>query len=149
MIVKLMFDVGGVLFVDALVVTGYMGDMELVFGCGQVVSGAVMLIGFVVGGFIVVKMSFGVLFFFCGAILVVMFVVVFVLMRDIGFMFVKGGCLLVEMCKIAAVSIEYGWCVLVVKWLMVEFLVMGGVGIYGFYALQLYLFELYDDFEVY
>jgi MFS family permease len=36
-----------------------------------------------------------------------------------------------------------------VKWLMVEALFTGGVGIYGFYALQPYLLELYGDPHAY
>ena len=36
-----------------------------------------------------------------------------------------------------------------VKWLMVESLFTGGVGIYGFYALQPYLLELYGDPHAY
>jgi MFS family permease len=47
--------------------------------------------------------------------------------------------------KIASNSIEYGWRVPAVKWLMVEALFTGGVGIYAFYALQPYLLELYGD----
>jgi MFS family permease len=51
--------------------------------------------------------------------------------------------------KIASASIEYGWRVPAVKWLMVESLFTGGVGIYGFYALQPYLLELYGDPNAY
>jgi MFS family permease len=51
--------------------------------------------------------------------------------------------------KIASASIEYGWRVPAVKWLMVEVLFTGGVGIYGFYALQPYLLELYGDPHAY
>jgi MFS family permease len=47
--------------------------------------------------------------------------------------------------KIASASIDYGWRVPAVKWLMVEALFTGGVGIYAFYALQPYLLELYGD----
>ena len=36
-----------------------------------------------------------------------------------------------------------------VKWLMVQALFTGGVGIYGFYALQPYLLELYGDPQAY
>ena len=80
-----------------------------------------------------------------GVVLIVMFVVAFRLMHDIGFTPEKGGRPLAEMRKIAADSIEYGWRVPAVKWLMVESLVTGGVGIYAFYALQPYLLELYGD----
>ena len=51
--------------------------------------------------------------------------------------------------RIAGASIEYGWRVPAVKWLMVESLVTGGVGIYAFYALQPYLLELWGDPDAY
>jgi MFS family permease len=51
--------------------------------------------------------------------------------------------------RIASASIEYGWRVPAVKWLMVQALFTGGVGIYGFYALQPYLLELYGDPHAY
>ena len=47
--------------------------------------------------------------------------------------------------RIASDSIEYGWRVPAVKWLMLASLFSGGVGIYAFYALQPYLLELYGD----
>jgi MFS family permease len=51
--------------------------------------------------------------------------------------------------KILTNSIDYGWRVPAVKWLMLESLFTGGVGIYGFYALQPYLLELYGDPHAY
>ena len=78
-----------------------------------------------------------------------MFVVAFRLMHDVGFTPEKGGRPLAEMRKIAANSIDYGWRVPAVKWLMVEALFTGGVGIYAFYALQPYLLELYGDPHAY
>ena len=62
-----------------------------------------------------------------GLILLVMFGVAFRLMRDVGFTPEKGGRPLVEMRKIASASIEHGWRVPAVKWLMVEALFIGGV----------------------
>jgi MFS family permease len=135
--------------VDALAATGYTGDMEPVFGRGQMVSGAAMLTGSVAGGFIAAQTSLGVPFVLRGVILGAMFVAAFVLMHDVGFTPVKGGRPLEEMRRIAAASIEYGWRVPAVKWLMVESLFTGGVGIYGFYALQPYLLELYGDPDAY
>jgi hypothetical protein len=67
----------------------------------------------------------------------------------IGFTPEKGGRPLAEMRKIASASIEHGWRVPAVKWLMVEALFIGGVGIYAFYALQPYLLELYGDPQAY
>jgi MFS family permease len=135
--------------VDALTATGFTGQLEAVFGRGQVVTGVGMLTGSVAGGFIAQQTSLGVPFVVRGAILVVMFALAFRLMHDVGFTPDKGGRPLAEMRKIASNSIEYGWRVPAVKWLMVEALFTGGVGIYGFYALQPYLLELYGDPEAY
>jgi MFS family permease len=131
--------------VDALTATGYTGGMESVFGRGQVVMGAAMLSGSVAGGFIARQTSLGVPFVLRGLILVVMFVLAFRLMHDVGFTPARGGRPLAEMRKVAAASIEHGWRVPAVRWLMVAALFTGGVGIYGFYALQPYLLELYGD----
>jgi MFS family permease len=135
--------------VDALTATGFTGELEAVFGRGQVVTGVGMLTGSVAGGFIAAQASLGTPFVIRGAILVVMFALAFKLMHDVGFTPDKGGQPLAEMRKIASNSIEYGWRVPAVKWLMVEALFTGGVGIYGFYALQPYLLELYGDPEAY
>jgi MFS family permease len=135
--------------VDALTATGYKGAMETVFGRGQMVTGVAMLTGSVAGGFIAEQASLGLPFVIRGVILALMFVLAFRLMHDVGFTPEKGGRPLAEMRKIAAASIDYGWRVPAVKWLMVESLFTGGVGIYGFYALQPYLLELYGDPEAY
>src|SRR5881275_1283466 len=93
--------------VDALTATGYTGELESVFGRGQVVTGVAMLTGSVAGGFIAAHSSLAAPFVLRGAILVVMFAVAFVLMHDVGFTPAKGGRPLVEMRKIAAASVQY------------------------------------------
>jgi MFS family permease len=135
--------------VDALAATGFTGEIETVFGRGQIVTGAGMLTGSVAGGFVAAQVSLGAPFVIRGVVLVAMFVVAFRMMHDVGFTPEKGGRPLAEMRNIAEASIEYGWRVPAVKWLMVEALFTGGVGIYGFYALQPYLLELYGDPEAY
>jgi MFS family permease len=135
--------------VDALTATGFSGQLESVFGRGQVVTGAAMLSGSVAGGFIADQVSLGAPFVVRGLVLVVMFAVAFRLMHDVGFAPRTGGRPLLEMRRIASASIDYGWRVPAVKWLMVESLFTGGVGIYGFYALQPYLLELYGDPQAY
>ncbi len=135
--------------VDALTATGFTGELETVFGRGQIVSGAAMLIGSVAGGFIARQTSLGVPFVLRGLVLIVMFGLAFRLMHDVGFTPEKGGRPLAEMRKIASNSIDFGWRVPAVKWLMVESLFTGGVGIYAFYALQPYLLELYGDPQAY
>ncbi len=135
--------------VDALTATGYTGEMESVFGRGQVVTGAAMLTGSVAGGFIAQQVGLGAPFVLRGLILIAMFVVAFRLMHDVGFTPERGGRWGAEIRKVAGASIQYGWRVPAVKWLMVEALFTGGVGFYAFYALQPYLLELYGDPEAY
>ena len=135
--------------VDALSATGFTGPVDSVFARGQIVMGVAMLTGSVAGGVIAQTTSLGVPFVVRGAILLVMFVAAFRLMHDVGFTPERGGGPLAEMRKITSASIDYGWRVPAVKWLMVEALVIGGVGIYAFYALQPYLLELWGDPEAY
>ena len=135
--------------VDALNATGFTGALETVFGRGQIVGGAAMLSGSLGGGLLAQQISLGFPFVLRAAILAIMFVVAFRLMHDIGFTPVRGGRPLPEMRRIASASVEYGWRVPAVKWLMVQGLVTGGIGIYGFYALQPYLLELYGDPHAY
>ena len=135
--------------VDALKATGFTGELETVFGRGQMVGGAAMLTGSLGGGLLAQQISLGFPFVLRAAILAVMFVVAFRLMHDVGFTPARGGRPVTEMRRIASASIEYGWRVPAVKWLMVQGLVSGGVGVYGFYALQPYLLDLYGDPHAY
>jgi MFS family permease len=135
--------------VDALTATGFTGELESVFARGQIVSGAAMLTGSVAGGFIAEQTSLGLPFVLRGAVLVVMFVLAFRVMHDIGFTPERRAAVLAEVRTIAGASIEYGWRVPAVKWVMVEALFIGGVGFYAFYALQPYLLELYGDPDAY
>jgi MFS family permease len=50
---------------------------------------------------------------------------------------------------LTSATIDHGWRVPAVKWLMVEGVFVGGVGIYAFYALQPYLLKLYGDPDAY
>jgi MFS family permease len=82
-------------------------------------------------------------------VLAVMFAVALALMRDLGFTPAPRGHPFAEMKSITADSIEYGWRVPQVRYLMLAAPFTGGVGIYVFYALQPYLLELYGDPEAY
>jgi MFS family permease len=136
--------------VDALTATGYEGSLEAVFGKGQIVGGLAMLAGSVAGGFLAAQVSLGFPFLVRSVVLALMFVVAFRLMYDIGFTRPEQRDRpLAEMRRIWSSSIEHGWRVPAVKWLMVQALFTGGVGIYGFYALQPYLLELYGDPQAY
>ena len=135
--------------VDALQATGFEGDLESVFGRGQIVEGVAMLTGSAAGGYVAQVSNLGVPFVLRAAVLVVMFVVAFVVMRDIGFTPRQGERVLSEMRQIASASIQHGWRVPAVKWIMVSSAPLAGLGIYVFYALQPYLLELYGDPEAY
>jgi MFS family permease len=78
-----------------------------------------------------------------------MFATAFVLMRDIGFAPKRDGRPMAEIRGIASSSIEYGWRVPPVKYLMLAAPFEGGVGIYVFYALQPHLLDLYGDPQAY
>ena len=135
--------------VDALMATGFTGKLDDVFSRGQVVSGVAMLGGSVAGGFIAQHLNLGAPFVVRAGILVVMFALAFWLMHDVGFAPERGGRPLAEMRRITVASIDHGWRVQSVRWLMVQSLLTGGVGIYAFYALQPYLLELWGDPEAY
>jgi MFS family permease len=135
--------------VDALTATGFDGELETVFGRGQIVTGVAMLTGSVAGGFIAQRTNLGVPFVLRGVVLIVMFAVAFRLMHDIGFTPRKGGKLSTELRQLTSATVEHGWRVPAVKWLMLEGVFIGGVGIYAFYALQPHLLELYGDPEAY
>jgi MFS family permease len=135
--------------VDALQATGFTGNLDSVFAKGQVVSGVAMLTGSVAGGYVAQITSLGVPFVLRGAVLVVMFVVAFAVMRDVGFTPRRGGKLTAEMRTIAGDSIEHGWRVPAVKWIMLSSPFTAGVGFYVFYALQPYLLALSGHPEAY
>jgi MFS family permease len=131
--------------VDALDATGYEGNLEQVFGKGQIVTGIGMLAGSVAGGFVAQLTSLGVPFVMRAGVLLVMFAFAFTVMRDIGFEPKKSEGTLKEMRTITTASVEYGWRVPSVRWLMLASPFTAGVGIYAFYALQPYLLELVGD----
>ena len=135
--------------VDALNATHFEGNLESVFGRGQVVGGAAMLTGSVAGGYIAQVTNLGVPFVLRGVVLLVMFVVAFTLMKDVGFTPQKSIGVAKGVRRIASSSIEYGWRVPTVKWIMLASPFTAGVGFYAFYALQPYLLDLWGDSEAY
>ena len=135
--------------VDALDATGFEGPLEAVLARGQVVGGTAMLGGSVAGGYVAQLTSLGVPFVLRAVVLAAMFVVAFTLMRDIGFTPERGKRPLEQIKSIASNSIEYGWRIPAVKYLMLAAPATGGVGFYVFYALQPHLLDLWGDSEAY
>ena len=135
--------------VDALTATGYRGHLETVLGRGQMVSGAAMLGGSVLGGVIAQVTSLGVPFLLRVGILLLMFVVAFRLMKDLGFTPRSAAHPLHESKMVLSASIEHGLKNRPVRFVMLAAPFSFGVGVYVFYALQPFLLELYGDPEAY
>lgn len=135
--------------VDALKATGYRGSLETVFGRAQIVGGIAMLSGSVLGGVIAQATNLGVPFLVRCGILLVMFVVAALLMRDLGFEPDRSEGPLKATRTVLRASIRYGLADPPVRWLMIASPFTAGVGIYVFYALQPYLLELWGDEEAY
>jgi MFS family permease len=135
--------------VDALKFTGFKGNLETVFAKGQIVAGAAMLSGSVLGGLVAQWTNLGVPYLLRGLALVVTFVVAFAYMRDWGFVPKSGRHPGREMGQVVRASVRYGLGNRPVRWMMLAAPFTFGVGIYAFYAMQPYLLELYGDEQAY
>jgi len=135
--------------VDALAFSGYEGDLEAVFGRGQMVSGVAMLFGSVAGGVIAQATSLGVPFLLRVGVLLVMFAVAYRLMMDIGFTPHREASPLGAVRNVLMTSLDHGLRNPPVRWVMLAAPFTSGVGFYTFYALQPYLLELWGDSEAY
>lgn len=93
--------------------------------------------------------NLGVPFVVRTVVLLVMFVVAFFSMRDIGFEPKHGAGVVTETRRIAAATVEHGLRVPAVRWLMFASPFVAGVQIYAFYALQPYLLRLYGNPKAY
>jgi MFS family permease len=135
--------------VDALKFTGFKGNLESVFAKGQIVAGAAMLSGSVLGGLVAQWTNLGVPYILRGLALVVTFAVAFVYMRDWGFVPKPGKHPVREMRQVLGSSVHFGLGNPPVRWMMLAAPFSFGVGIYAFYAMQPYLLELYGDEQAY
>ena len=135
--------------VDALHFAEYDGPLEAVFGRGQMVGGIAMLGGSVAGGVIAQATSLGVPFLLRVGVLLVMFVVAFVVMQDLGFTPERSRHPLRDVKRVFSASIDHGLRNPPVRWVMLAAPFSAGAGIYAFYALQPYLLELYGNEKAY
>jgi MFS family permease len=135
--------------VDALHFSGYDGALESVFGRGQMVGGAAMLGGSVAGGVIAQLTSLGVPFLFRVGVLGAMFVVAFVVMKDLGFTPERSRHPARDMKRVFTASIDHGLRNAPVRWVMLAAPFGAGVGIYTLYALQPFLLDLYGNEKAY
>jgi MFS family permease len=135
--------------VDGLNATGYEQSLESAFARGQVATGVAMLSGTVAGGLIAQATNLGVPYMLRAAALGVTFALAWRSMHDVGFTPNKGTSMTREMRSIARSSLDHGLLNPPVRWLMLAAPFSAGVTIYGFYAAQPYLLELYGDSGAY
>jgi MFS family permease len=133
--------------VDALAATGFTGKLETVMAKGQIASGIAMLAGTVGGGVVAQLTNVGVPYILRSALLGILFVTAFVLMKDLGFTPAPASTsgAWAEVRLVVRHSLDQGWRNPPVRWLMLAAPFSMGVSIYAFYALQPYLLQLYGD----
>ncbi|NDJ33298.1 MAG: MFS transporter [Chloroflexi bacterium] len=132
--------------VDALDATGYEGELDNVFARSAQITGAAMLIGSVGGG-LIGTINIVIPFAARAAMLAMVFVVAFHMMHDIGYepKPLTLQKIPVEMRRLAADSVRFGWTQPQLRMLMlVAFIQYGFMG-WAFYAWQPYFLELFGD----
>jgi MFS family permease len=135
--------------VDALAFTGHQRDLDVVLARGQVVAGVAMLIGTLGGGIIAQWTNLGVPYMVRAALLGLTLMAAFVGMQDLGFAPQRGERIGSRFGAVLRASLDYGLRQPSVRWLMLASLSSGGVAIYGFYAAQPFLLQLYGDAHAY
>lgn len=135
--------------VDALESVKYGGKLEKVFGKAQMVNGAAMLIGTLGGGILAQFTNLGVPYVLRAAILLILFVVAWRLLQDIGFTPAKSDSAAKAMRVLLRDSVQNGIRKSSVGWLMASGVLISSVGFYVFYALQPYILEIYGNDKAY
>jgi MFS family permease len=131
--------------VDALKHVGYDGDLDSIFAKNQIVTGTAMLVGTIAGGFIAQYAVLGAPYLVRAGLQLVSFGVAFVLMKDLGFTPERMTSYVRQVQTLATAGWKYGVKNPPVRWVMFAAPFYMGTGIYGFYAAQPYLLELFGD----
>ncbi len=130
--------------VDSLKHTNYDGELEPIFAKGQIINGAAMLVGTVAGGFIAQLTNFGMPYLARAALQLLSFGVAFVIMKEIAFTPSKTR-LSTQFKELGRAALKYGLRNRPVRWTLLAAPFYMGTGIYGFYAAQPYLLQLFGD----
>src|ERR1041384_749873 len=131
--------------VDALKHAGYDGDLDPIFARNQIVTGIAMLVGTIAGGFIAQIAMLGTPYLVRAGLQLVSFFVALLLMKDIGFTPERGDGFVHHVKTLAGAGWTYGVKNRPVRWVMLAAPFYMGTGIYGFYAAQPYLLDLFGD----
>lgn len=135
--------------VDGLNATGYTGSLDAAFAKGQIANGIAMLGGSIGGGVLAQLTNLGVPYVVRAALLGVTFVVAWRAMHDVGFTPKPRVSVVAEMRGILRASLDHGLLNPPVRWVMLAAPFTAGVSVYGFYAAQPYLLELYGSSDSY
>ena len=135
--------------VDALRFSGYDGPLEPVFAKGEIVEGVAMLGGSTAGGVLAQAFGLGVPYVVRAAVLALSFVLAFVYMRDVGFKPVPSKRPLQEVRNVLRSAFRHGLGNPPARWIMLAAPFTDGLSIYGFYAMQPYLLELWGNPQAY
>jgi MFS family permease len=129
--------------VDALDAGGYAGELDKIFARAAMVSGAAMLVGSIVGGYLG-ELDLSVPFMARAGMLGLVLVFSYFNMHDVGFTATKStlASLPGEMRKIARASITYGWRRTEVRLLILAGVVQATALAWGFHAWQPYFLDL-------
>jgi MFS family permease len=130
--------------VDSLKETGYEGDLDPIFARAQIITGSSMLVGTVAGGFIAQLTSFGVPYLVRASLQLLSFFVAFAIMKEIAFTPSKVR-LGAQLRELGRAAVKYGLKNRPIRWVVLAAPFYMGTGIYGFYAAQPYLLELFGD----
>jgi MFS family permease len=130
--------------VDALRATGFEGAIENVFGRGQIVGGAAMLVGTIGGGFLG-QINLGLPYALRSLLLLAVIGAAWAWMHDLGYEPAKGVAVGKQVRGILRSSITYGFGNPPIRMFMLAAPFASGVSIWAFYAFQPYLLELFGD----
>lgn len=131
--------------VDGLKSAKYDGSLDSVFAKGSIAMGIAMLTGTVAGGVAAQYSNLGVPYILRIAALAATLLIAFFLMHDEGFSKKARTTFAKEVNDVVSESLEFGLRNAPIRWMMLSSLVSGGVGIFGFYAMQPYLLQLYGQ----
>jgi MFS family permease len=131
--------------VDALKHAGYEGELDSIFAKNQIVTGIAMLVGTVAGGFIAQIAALGAPYLVRAGLQLASFVVAFVVMKDIGFTPERSRGFVAQVRALGSAGWTHGLKNRPVRWVMLAAPFYMGTGMYGFYAAQPYLLDLFGD----
>ena len=129
--------------VDALIATGFDGQLDRVFARGSMVTGMAMLVG-TIGGGLLGTIDLGLPYLVRAAMLGLVLVVALITMHDLGFTPrpLRLAAVPAELRNVAVESVAFGWRQRSIRLLMVISFVQWGFLSWGFYAWQPYFLEL-------